>query len=39
LKEWAERKGLDLGKIIAEPEEYPQFTAPVATTGLEGVHP
>ena len=39
LREWATRKGLDLGKIIAEPEVYPQFTAPVATPGLEASSP
>jgi len=39
LLEWAGRKGLDLGKIIAEPDKYPQFIAPVLTTGLECVRP
>jgi uncharacterized protein (DUF2235 family) len=37
LLEWARRKGLDLEKVIAEPEKYPQLSAAVATTGLEGV--
>ncbi len=35
LREWAARIGLDLGKIIAEPEKYLQFTAPVVVPGLE----
>lgn len=39
LREWATRKGLELAKIIAEPEKYPQFTAPVAARGLESVRP
>lgn len=35
LLEWANRKGLDLEKLIAAPEAYPQFTAPVTAKGIE----
>lgn len=34
LLEWAKRKGLDLEKIIANPEGYPPLTGPVTTTGV-----
>jgi uncharacterized protein (DUF2235 family) len=33
LKEWAARKGLDLEKIISEPEKFSQFIAPVTAVG------
>lgn len=35
LKEWATRKGVDLEKIISEPEKFPQFIDPVTATGIE----
>ena len=34
LQEWAKRKGLDLEKVIAEPDKYPQFTQPVTAPGI-----
>jgi uncharacterized protein (DUF2235 family) len=35
LLEWAKRRGMNLDNVIAEPEKYPQVTAPVKTTGIE----
>lgn len=35
LLEWAKRKNLDLEKIIAHPDQYPQLYAPVTTCGIE----
>jgi hypothetical protein len=35
LLEWAKRKGVDLDQVIAEPEKFPQFIAPVTAPGLE----
>jgi uncharacterized protein (DUF2235 family) len=35
LQEWAKRKKLDLEDIIANPGNYPQFTAQVTTPGIE----
>jgi uncharacterized protein (DUF2235 family) len=36
LREWAGRKGFDLEKIIAAPEQYADLYAPVTKPGLEG---
>jgi uncharacterized protein (DUF2235 family) len=35
LKEWANRKNVDLETIISKPEKFPQFINPVTTTGIE----
>jgi hypothetical protein len=35
LTEWANRKGVNLEKIISEPEKYPQFIDPITIKGIE----
>lgn len=35
LKEWAQRMGLDLEAVIADPDRHPQFFEPVTSAGIE----
>jgi hypothetical protein len=35
LREWAQRTGLDLEAVIADPDRYPQFFEPITRPGIE----